>query len=110
MLAWRGSNAERAAERYEDECEFAGGREHRSGAQRIGLTHAGGSEQQPNDPRLERRMTTAATRMSWTSAARWQIDAHSNAHEEQGQQQPTERLDVGFQLVSVVGFGEQDAG
>ena len=107
----RVQHAERAAERYQDECEFAGGREHRTGAQRIGLTHAGGSEQQPNDPRLERRDDDGRDQNEPDIGAHdSQIDAHSDAHEEQGQQQPAEWLDVGFQLVSVVGFGEQDAG
>ncbi len=38
------------------------------------------------------------------------VDAHADAHEEQGQQETTEWLDVCFELMSVVQFGEQHAG
>ena len=38
------------------------------------------------------------------------IDAHSDAHEEQGEQQSAKRLDIGFQLVPIIRLREQDAG
>ena len=56
-------------------------------------------------------MTTAAARMSQRLARTTAMSMrHADAHEEQRQQQAAERLDVGFELVPVVGFGEQHAG
>src|SRR3954467_10052260 len=119
MLAWEGGKgrevaglagvqyAQRPAERNEDKRKLAGRRQHRSGAERIGPAHAGGVEQQPDDRRLEYGDDPGRDQNQPEIGAHdRQIDAHSDAHEEQGQQKAAERFDVGFQLVPIVGFGK----
>ena len=39
-----------------------------------------------------------------------EIDRHADAHEEQRKQESAEWLNVGFQLVPVIGFREHHAG
>ena len=101
---------QRRAERHQHEGELAGAGEHRPGAQRIGAG-AGRAKQQEHDPGLEHGQDDGgAEDQRGIVAHDVHVDGHADAHEEQRQQEAAERLDIGFELVPVVGFGEQDAG
>ena len=73
--------------------------------------HASRAEQQPDDRRLEYGDSDCRKEdQPKIGAHNSHVDAHADAHEEQGQQETAEWLDVGFELVSVVRFGEQHSG
>ena len=46
----------------------------------------------------------------WTGASMPRVERHADRGEEQPEQQAFERLDVGFELVAIGGFGQQRAG
>ena len=46
----------------------------------------------------------------WLIEQQAEVGGHADRHEEQAEQQPLERLDVGFELVAVLAVGQQQTG
>jgi len=83
---------------------------HRAGTQRV-AARAGRAEQQPDDRGLDRGQHDRGGKdQPELLAHQREIDRHADAHEEQREQQPAERFDVGLELMAIVGAGEQHAG
>ncbi len=112
QVALRGrERADRDAERNEHEGEFSRRAEHRAGAQRIAMRVADGKEKTPYHHDLQHGdHQGGGDDQPEIGVDHRQIDRHADAHEEQREQQAAKRLDIGFELVTIVRLGEQHAG
>ena len=103
-------NAQRCPQREKHECKFARASNNGSGTQRV-AARTRGAEQEPDNRSLEagdrksRKHDQGKVRTHEID-----IDAHADTHEEQCEEEAAEGLDVGLELMPIIGFGKHYPG
>ena len=95
----------------EDEGELAALRHQHRPFQRLAVVGAGDPRDAVDDQHLQDHVGRHADRDELpVGGDHPKIERHADAEEEEAEQQPAERLDVGLELVTEGTFGEEDAG
>jgi hypothetical protein len=103
--------AESASQREQHKSEFAGLAEHQGRVDAVGQRNTADPAEDSRDRRFEHDQTDHQPQhQQGFFGDDTEIEADPDGHEEQAEQQPAERLDIGGDLMPVFGFRQQQPG